>query len=319
MIRHFLIGSFIVLSVILTLSSGLYVFLNMKGPLLQDKIIILHKGESLKDFSEKLAQEKIIEHPKTMLFAMRLVNSYNRIKAGEYMLHSSTGMGKILNTLVEGKSIIHKLTIAEGTTTKQILDRINAETILTGEIEEEIPEGALLPETYFFTYGDTKEGIIKRMRDNMDQALDYLWENRKVNAVIKTKEEALVLASIIEKETGLSSERKKVSAVFINRLNKHMKLQADPTTIYGVTLGKYELTRELSRKDLASNSPYNTYHVYGLPPTPITNPGRASIEAALNPDETNDIFFVADGTGGHKFSSNLKEHNNNVRSFRNNQ
>jgi UPF0755 protein len=319
MIRHFLIGGFVLLSLILTLFSGLYVFLNIKGPLTQDKIIILHKGESLKDFSQKLAREKIINHPKIMLFSMRLVNSYSRIKAGEYILQSSAGMGRILNTLVEGKSIIHKLTIAEGTTTQQILDKVNAEPMLIGEITEEIPEGDLLPETYFFTYGDTKEGVIKRMKDNMNHTLDYFWENRKTNAVIKNKKEALILASIIEKETRLASERKKVAAVFINRLNKNMKLQADPTTIYGVTLGKYELTRELSKKDLVSDSPYNTYYIYGLSPTPITNPGKASIEAALNPDTSNDLFFVVDGAGGHKFSSNLKEHNNNVKSYRNNQ
>lgn len=324
MIRHFLIGNlipsfFVLLSLSLTSFSILYLLLNINGPLNNDKVVILHKGESLRDFSKKLAEEKIIKHPKIMLFVMRLINSYETIKAGEYILYRATPIANILNTLIEGKSVVHKLTIAEGTNTKQILDKIMIEPMLTGKVNELVPEGSLLPETYFFTYGDSKEKLIKNMQNNMNSVLDFLWKNRKVNAAIKNKEEALILASIIEKETGIAEERKKISAVFVNRLNKNMKLQADPTTIYGITLGQYELNRELSKKDLASDSPYNTYYIYGLPPTPITNPGKASIEAALNPDITDDLFFVADGLGGHKFSSTLLEHNKNVKFYRNNQ
>jgi UPF0755 protein len=219
--------------------------------------------------------------------------------------------------LVSGKSVLHRITIPEGLTVRQVLDRIKQEEVLVGDINENILEGYLLPETYFFTYGDKRQMIIDRMHKNMQTTINELWEKRSDNLPFKTKEEALTLASIIEKETGIDSERKKVAAVFINRLKKGMKLQADPTTIYAVTSGKIDLNRSLSKKDLMIESPFNTYYSFGLPPHPIANPGKASIEAALNPASTKDLFFVVSIDGaGHKFSDNLTEHNNNVREYR---
>jgi len=196
------------------------------------------------------------------------------------------------------------------------LHAINRSAGLIGQIPESIKEGSLLPETYFYSYNDTKAGMIKRMQEAMTKAIDEMWEFRDQSIPVKTKEQAIILASIVEKETGLDSERDKVASVFINRLNKGMKLQSDPTIIYSFTMGDKKLERTIRMSDIQNNSPYNTYHVYGLPPAAICNPGIASLRAVLNPIKTDYLFFVASGKGDHIFSRTLQEHNFSVARYR---
>jgi len=244
------------------------------------------------------------------------------IKAGEYKLRSGMSALHVLDKLGEGDVYIRSFTVPEGQTSWQIVQQLNAIEPLSGTIETIPPEGSLLPETYHYARGDDRAAKIKRMQEAMQKTLDTAWNEHAKNLPIKTKEEALILASIIEKETGVAGERKKVAGVFTNRLNIGMALQTDPTVIYALTLGVIEdegkgpLGRRLLRKDLQIDSPYNTYRYPGLPPGPIANPGRASIEAALNPAEHDYLYFVADGTGGHAFGKTLADHNANVAKWR---
>ena len=216
----------------------------------------------------------------------------------------------------KGMVIIHKLTLPEGITNKEIVDNIRNDSALVGEITKEFKEGDLLADTYFYTYGESKMMLLNRIYHKSQAIIDELWEKRSANLPLANKNEAVVLASIIEKETNLASERKRIAGVFINRLRKNIKLQADPTVIYAVTQGQYVFNREITRADLKIDSPYNSYLYAGLPPTAIASPGISSIEAALNPLETNELYFVVNGLGGHNFSSTLAEHNNHVTNFR---
>ncbi len=221
-----------------------------------------------------------------------------------------------MHKMVKGYISFRKITVAEGLSTKSTLEIINKSQGLIGDVPENVAEGSLLPETYFYSYNDTKSGMIKRMQDAMKKTIDELWEKRDLTTPIRNKEQAIVLASIVEKETGLESERAKVASVFINRLRKGMKLQSDPTIIYSFTFGDKKLERPIRVSDIQNNSPFNTYHIYGLPPEPICNPGIASIKAVLNPIQTNLLYFVASGRGDHVFSSTIQEHNTNVRRYR---
>ena len=196
------------------------------------------------------------------------------------------------------------------------MEIVKADPVLVGEVSAVPEEGALLPETYLFERGTSRDEILARMAAAHDAVMEELWPARAENLPIKTEEEAVILASIVEKETGVAEERPRVASVFINRLNRGMRLQSDPTIIYGITGGKGPLGRRIRRSEIDGATPYNTYQIDGLPPTPIANPGRAAIEAVLNPPETKDLYFVADGTGGHAFASSLKEHLKNVAAFR---
>jgi UPF0755 protein len=314
--RNLIACIFILAAITLTAISYLHLYVNKPGPLTSNKILLLGKGTSLTKFSKRLATENIIAQPKLFLITLKAVKFFYNIKAGEYAFPVAITPKQIIDMLINGRSVIHRITIPEGLTVKQVIDKLNTEPVLVGEITSTITEGYLLPDTYFFSYGDKRQMLIDRMHKKLLQALDELWETRTKDLPIKTKEEALILASIIEKETALSSERTHVSSVFINRLRKGMKLQADPTTIYAITNGQTTLGRELSKKDLLIESPFNTYFTTGLPPHPIANPGRAAIEAALNPAKTNDLFFVVSGAGGHRFSDSLQQHNINVHDWR---
>jgi UPF0755 protein len=265
---------------------------------------------------EELTDKNIITSPYFFYILILTIKSHYSVKAGEYVFTAGITPGQIINILINGETVIHRLTIPEGLTVAQIIEKVKQEKVLTGEVDENLAEGSLLPDTYFFSYGDKRQDIINRMQQKMHETLNELWQQRDLDLPLKGKKEALILASIIEKETALKEERKRVAAVFINRIKKGIKLQADPTTIYALTMGKSDLGRELTKADLKMKSPFNTYFNLGLPPSPICNPGKASIEAALRPAHTNDLFFVVDGNGGHKFSETLSEHNRNVIDYR---
>lgn len=284
----------------------------------EDKRFIIDNGMTLRQVVEKLHSEKIVKNPTAFLYISQLIKGIDpKVRYGEYFFEKNTSYYKILHKLTKGNIFFRKLTIAEGLSSDSALKSINAANGLIGQIPERIREGSLLPETYFYSYNDTKVAIVKRMQDAMQKAIDELWETRDMTIPVKTKEQAIILASIVEKETGIAEERPKVASVFVNRLRKGMKLQSDPTIIYSFTLGNKSLERPIKVSDIRNNSPFNTYHVFGLPPAPICNPGLASIKAVLNPIKTDLIFFVASGRGDHVFSSTLQEHNANVANYRN--
>ncbi len=283
----------------------------------EDKRFIIESGMTLREVVDKLHEEKIIKNPAAFLYIGQLIKGIDpKVRYGEYFFEKNISYYKILHKMVRGNIFFRKVTIAEGLSTNSALKIIDKANGLIGQNPEKLREGSLLPETYFYSYNDTKSGMIKRMQDAMHKALDELWEKRDPSIPVKTKEQALVLASIVEKETSIESERPKVASVFINRLRKGMKLQSDPTIIYSFTFGDKSLERPIRVSDIQNDSAFNTYHIYGLPPAPICNPGLASIKAVLNPIETNLLFFVASGNGDHIFSSSLKDHNSSVAKYR---
>jgi len=222
----------------------------------------------------------------------------------------------VLDKLVEGRAVLYKVSVPEGLTSEQVVARLNGHKMLKGEITKFPEEGTLLPDTYKFARGMTRQDLIDRMKAEQQKFVVRLWEKRKPGLPVSTPQEAIILASIVEKETGRADERARIAGVFINRLNKGIPLQSDPTIIYGIVGGKGSLGRGILRSELQKKTPYNTYKIKGLTPTPIANPGRAAIEAVLNPAKTNDLFFVADGTGGHAFAPTLAKHNQNVAVWR---
>jgi UPF0755 protein len=222
-------------------------------------------------------------------------------------------MARLVEILQSGKLVQRRLTVPEGMTTAEVIDLVRKTDALSGDVTVDVKEGDLLPETYFYSRNDTRDSMLLRMKEAMEKTLDEVWRKRVPGLPYANKRDALILASIIEKETSLSTERTRVAAVYVNRLRRKMRLESDPTTIYGVTHGKGMQGRELTRADLQSSSPYNTYVVTGLPPGPICNPGRASMLAAVAPaPRDRSLYFVADGQGGHSFATNIYEHNRNV-------
>ena len=285
------------------------------GPLAESAVVLLKPGTSVAGIATELQYAGAIRNEKVFIAAVRIRDEAAGLKAGEYEIPAGASVIDIINILVEGKSILHRLTAPEGKTTKQILALIAADGVLEGDITLSPGEGELLPETYAFTRGETRDGLIADMMKAQDAVIDALWETRANELPFLSKEEAIILASIVEKETGVPAERPLIAAVFVNRLKRGMRLQSDPTIIYGLTGGE-PLGRGLRQSELERATPYNTYVISGLPPTPIANPGRAAIEAVLNPADTDDLFFVADGTGGHVFAPTLEEHNRNVAKWR---
>ena len=277
--------------------------------------VIINKGNGSSVVAEKLKNSGVIDKAWLFKVVARFMGLDKKLKAGEYVFEAYTSMYDVLTKLANGDVIYRKITLAEGLTSTQMIKIIEKEKHLIGNITVEAKDGELLPETYSFMYGDTKDSIIIQAKEAMRNALKSAWENRNLKLPIKNTNELLTLASIIEKETAVSEERGLVASVFVNRLKKGMKLQTDPTVIYALTLGKKELKRSLKKKDLKVDSPYNTYKYYGLPPSPICNPGKLSLEAAANPEKSSYLYFVADGKGGHNFSKSLKEHNDNVQSW----
>jgi len=279
--------------------------------------LLFASGLPFSDIVDKLAEEKVISYPDIFKIAVFISGESTKFKSGEYLFQPRMSPNEVTAMIVGGKTVIHRLSVAEGLTTTEILELIKNNDALSGEITLDPKEGDLLPETYNFSRGDKRNDMISRMQHAMKKALNEAWENRAEKLPYKDKAQALVMASIVEKETGVASERTRIAGVYVNRLRKDMLLQADPTTAYAITLGKYKLDRPLNYKDLASDSPFNTYRSKGLPPTPIANPGKAAIIATLHPLASDELFFVATGNGGHNFAATLAEHNENVRKYRN--
>lgn len=287
-----------------------------QGPLDHSDVITIPKGEGLTAIANRLERKNIIIDKRLFKAAVIYFGVQNKLKAGEYEIPKNASMRAVIDRLIEGKSIMHSLSFPEGLTSQQLVDRINSHEVLTGDLIEIPAEGSLLPDTYRFARGTDRTELIKRMQSAQEKFIDSQWAQRKEGLPIKSKEEALILASIVEKETGIAGERPHIAGVFMNRLNQGIRLQSDPTIIYGLVGGVGKLGRGLFRSEIDKETPYNTYKIDGLPPTPIANPGRAAIEAVLNPKETEDIYFVADGTGGHIFAKTLKEHQYNVKNWR---
>jgi UPF0755 protein len=286
------------------------------GPLAQPLVLVIEKGAGLDAIARRLAEAGVIPSRLGFIVMGKISGKASQLKAGEYAFAPAISAQAAMEKIVQGDVVVHRFTLVEGWTVRQLLDALKAETALAGDLPKTPPEGRLLPETYHFTLGETRSQLILRMAKSMDEALADLWPKRAEGLLLKTPEEALVFASIIEKETGLASERTRVAAVFHNRLKKGMRLQSDPTVIYGLTEGAAALERALTRDDLSRVTRWNTYAVDGLPPSPIANPGRASLVAALHPAASDDLYFVADGTGGHVFSRTLDEHNRHVANWR---
>lgn len=286
------------------------------GPLAEDKLVTIPRGLGIRDIADLLQREGVIDQPYVFMGGVIVLKARGELKYGEYQFSKQASVAEVVDTITEGKVIQHALTVAEGLTSEQIVARLLENDVLTGQIREIPREGTLLPETYKFTRGMTREQIIQRMQQAHRRVLQEVWERRMPDLPIKTPEQLVTLASIVERETGRSEERTRVAAVFVNRLKGRMRLQSDPTIIYGLTGGKGSLGRPILRSEIEQPTPYNTYVVDGLPPGPIANPGRASLEAAANPARTKELYFVADGSGGHVFSDNYAEHQKNVARLR---
>ena len=291
------------------------------GPLEAKRTVIIPKGEGRIAIAERLEKEGVITNRWTfvgghLLQAFFGPKKSSDLKAGEYEIKEHASMREVIETLEDGKSILYKATLPEGLTSEQIVERLKAEHTLSGEISSVPAEGTLLPDTYYFSKGTSRAEIIDRMQDAMQKTLAALWDGRDADLPLRSTEELVTFASIVERETGRVDERDRVAAVFYNRLKKGMRLQSDPTIIYGLVGGQGMLGRGITKADIEAKSPYNTYQINGLPPGPICNPGKSALQAALHPAKTADLFFVADGSGGHAFSETLKEHNSAVQKWR---
>jgi UPF0755 protein len=290
---------------------------NAGGPLTDEKIVVIPKGAGISGIAKVLADSGIIDDPLVFKLGARLtVADGQPLHAGEFKFPTAISARGAIRVLVEGKTVLHRLTVAEGLTVPEIFDAIAATPQLDGPLPPPPGEGSLLPETYFFVLGDTRGQMVARMQSDMATALDELWAKRDPDLPLDSPKDAVILASVVEKETAKVDERPRIAAVFYNRLQKGMALQSDPTVIFAVTLGKSKLDHPLTGSELKTDSPYNTYLVTGLPPGPIANPGIAALKAVLHPMKTKELYFVADGTGGHAFAETLEQHQKNVAKWR---
>jgi UPF0755 protein len=287
-----------------------------QGPLKAPATVILDPGLGLQGIARRLEEGGVIGSATVFAAGVRLAGAHHRLRAGEYAFEPGVSPRAVMDELVAGVVVVHRLTLPEGLSSAEIVALVGAAPALTGEIAGPVPEGSLLPDTYHYVYGDDRAQLIVRMQVAMQAALDELWPARADGLPFASPEDAVTLASIVEKETGLAGERALVAGVFVNRLRVDMPLQSDPTVVYALSRGGVVLDRPLRRFDLEVDDPYNTYRHRGLPPGPIANPGRAALEATLHPAETGAYYFVADGTGGHAFAATLDEHNANVRRYR---
>jgi len=287
-----------------------------KGPLSDSIMVNIERGMSSQQVATVLVEDNVISNDLIFRILLKYHNVENKIKAGEYEFEPRVSMLEVMDKLLKGDVVYYKVTIPEGYTVGQVLYVLSMNDKLSGEYEKTPSEGMILPETYTFQKNEDRNFIINRAIQAMNAKLQEMWNNRDDNLPYKNMYELLIMASIIEKETSVDSERALVASVFVNRLRKGMKLQTDPSVIYALTEGKEELKRLLTRKDLMIDNEYNTYRYVGLPPTPICNPGEASLYAAAHPADTEYLYFVANGDGGHNFAKSLREHNHNVANWK---
>src|SRR6202163_328593 len=302
-------------------AGGVYVYgkqkLEAPGPVRVDNVVNIPASAGTTDHAEILQREGVIDNNRwAFIGSVFALKARSELKPGEYSFQKNASLRDVIGTMVEGKVIQHAVTIPEGLTSEQIVARLSENEIFAGSVREIPREGTLLPETYKFPRGTTRDQVIQRMQQTQKRVLAEIWDRRSPDIPVKTPEQLVTLASIVEKETGKADERSRVAAVFVNRLRQKIKLQSDPTIIYGLVGGKGTLGRPIKRSEIQQPSPYNTYVVDGLPPGPIANPGRASLEATANPARTRDLFFVADGSGGHTFTETYDQHQKNVARLR---
>ena len=286
------------------------------GPLTEDKVVMIAREDDAASIADQLERAGVIDS--AMWFNLLTVLDGNRgaLKRGEYAFKAGMSMNDIENELIAHRVVRYKITIPEGLTSEQVVDRLREDTVLTGDVREPPREGSLMPDTYYFERGDTRVSILSRMAKIQTKTVEEIWKARSPDLPIKSPWEMVTLASIVEKETGKTEERPRVAGVFINRLDKHMRLGSDPTIVYGLVQGKGTLGRSITKADLNQSTPYNTYIIDGLPPGPICNPGKAALEAVAKPARSKDLYFVADGTGGHAFAETLDQHQKNVAHWR---
>ena len=280
-----------------------------------ETVVVIKSGIGLRGIAKDLGKAGVVSNADLFYVCVRLSGKTHFLKAGEYAIPDAASMADIVDLMASGRSVVHKVTVAEGLTSQMALDLVNAKSDLSGDAGAVPEEGTLLPETYLFERGTSREDILKRMRTAQEEFLERQWPMRDTALPLKTKREALILASVVEKETALPQERRHVAAVFYNRLKTGMKLQSDPTIIYGLTKG-YPLGRGIRKSEIEQVTPYNTYAIVGLPAAPICNPGKDSIAAVLHPDKSNDLYFVANGSGGHAFAATIDEQVKNVAHWR---
>jgi UPF0755 protein len=289
------------------------------GPLQTNTNFIVRNGAGLTEIASNLERNAIISDARIFRYLTAThLSAGESLKAGEYEIKARASMSDIMELLKSGKSILYSVSFPEGLTVRQMFDRMLQDTVLEGDLPAALPtEGSLRPDTYKFSRGTKRSEIIDQMAAAQQKLVDQIWDKRDSSLPLRSKEEFVALASIVEKETGVPDERAHVASVFLNRLGKGMRLQSDPTIIYGLFGGEGKpADRPIYQSDLKRDTPYNTYVIKGLPPTPIANPGKDALEAVANPWKTQDLYFVADGTGGHVFAATLEEHNANVKRWR---
>ena len=316
-LRHTLFVIFAISAIALTdFAAYSYYYYNAPGPLAERTTLLFRKGMGFRDIVDDMAEKGVIRNAWLFKILAVALGDARKFNAGEYNFSAAISPRLVMDMIAEGRVVVHKITVPEGLRVDQVVAILDNEPLLEGKVADGIREGTLLPQTYHYTYGDLRQDIINRMQTGMTTTLDEVWATRKPGLPFDTKEQAVALASIVEKETDIDSERGLVASVYINRLRKGMRLQSDPTTIYAIFRDKGPLGRALLTSDLAYDSPYNTYKYAGLPPGPIASPGRKSLEAVVNPPETSNLYFVATGNGGHNFSPTLSGHNSNVKEYR---
>lgn len=315
-LRAFLVGIFLTVSMAGAAFYLAWTEYTDPGPLEERAVIVVERGTGLRELSATLEHEGIIREGMVFALFARLEEKHNRLKAGEFAFDPGMSAREVLDRIVAGETVVRRLTIAEGLTTREALERVSKAEGLVGAVPSGIGEGELLPDTYHYSWGDSRAALVERMRGAMRRTLAAHWAERPSDLPLSSPEELLVLASIVERETSVADERPQVAAVFLNRLRLGMRLQSDPTVVYGLADGLGSIGRPLTRVDLQTPHPYNTYVIDRLPPHPIANPGAASIAAVVRPAESDYLYFVADGSGGHAFARTLAEHNRNVANWR---
>jgi len=315
-----LIGCFVTAVAIVGVAAGIgywtYQDVTQPGPLAAAHTVVIPTHTGISEISDLLAEQGVIRHPLTFKVAAELTGRGGALKAGEYEFPADASAIQVMDIIASGKTVKHKLTIREGLTSPEIVALVRDAPLLTGDTGAVPPEGTLLPETYIYSRGDTRESVIDRMKQDMQDALAAAWAERRGDLPLTSPQQALILASMVEKEASRDEERTHIAAVFLNRLRLGMKLQSDPTVRFVMAgNGANKFDGPLTRADLEINSPYNTYVAQGLPPGPICNPGKAALHDAVHPEHSDDLYFVADGSGGHVFAKTLVEQNRNVAAY----